>query len=68
MGQNGPLLLGQNGPSNSGLVNLAQAIGGDLEIIARKMKLLAMTFNDHPKRHIKNVEKNIWWNMVKYAN
>jgi len=40
----------------------------DLGQIARKMKLLAMTFIYHTKRNIKNVEKYIWWNMVKYAN
>jgi len=40
----------------------------DLGQIARKMKLLARTFIYHTKRNIKNVEKYIWWNMVKYAN
>ena len=49
---------------HSSPVNLAF----DLGQIARKMKLLAMTFIYHAKRNIKNVEKYIWWNMVKYAN
>ena len=40
----------------------------DLGQIPRKMKLLAMSFNYYAKRLIKNVERYIWWNMVKYAN